>query len=127
MGFDQRIVHKDVVDHAPVVGVERAHFEGLPGSLHPLGDLPDLLGHLVLADGPEMFAIHLDALRFGLVPPQDAVDEILDVVQALAVAADDGLALRRVDLQTRAVVGFLGFDGHRNGEMAEHRVKDSGC
>jgi hypothetical protein len=48
-----------------------------------------------------MLAVHLDALRLGYLPPQDAVDEVLQVVEPVAVAADDRLAVRRVDLDAR--------------------------
>ncbi|MCU0752267.1 MAG: hypothetical protein MUC40_04415 [Akkermansiaceae bacterium] len=127
VGFDLRIVDEQVVHHAAVVGIERAELVGLAGFLDACGDFADLLRHLVLADGAEMLAVHLDALRFGKLPPQDAVHEVLNVIEPVAIAADDGFAVRRLDLEARPVVGFLHLDGGRQAELAEHGVEYPGC
>ena len=106
MGNDLRVIGEDIVNQAAVVGVERADLEGLAGGFDPLGDALDFLCQLVFLDGAEMLAVHLDALGLGQVAAEDAVDEVLQVVEAVAVLADERLAVARVDLQARAVDGF---------------------
>ena len=115
--MDFRISDEQVVDHAPVVGIERAELMRLAGGFHPLGDFADLGSHLVLADCAEMLAVHLDAPGIGELAPQDAVDEVLQVIEPVAVVADDRLTIGRVDLQAWAVIGFLDFDGRCQTEV----------
>ena len=100
--------------------------ERLAGGLDSLSDALDFLFQVVFLDRAEVRAVHLDALGLGQVAAKDAVDEILEVVEAVTVLADEGFAVARMDLEARAVVGFLRLDGRRETEVSEHRVENFG-
>jgi hypothetical protein len=93
MGSDLRVIDEDIVDHAPVVGIERAEFEGFTGNLHPLGDGADFLPELIFLDGTEMGAIHFDTFCLGVMAAEDAIDEVLEVIQAVAFLTNERLAV----------------------------------
>lgn len=124
MGDYSGRIGEDIVDEAPVVGVERAHLDRLAARHDPLGDASDFLAQAVFLDRPEVAAVHLDTLGLGQVFAEDAVDEVLEVVEPLAILANEEFTLARVNLQAGAVVGFLLLDGRRETQVPQHRVED---
>jgi hypothetical protein len=98
------------VNHAAVVGVERAQLERLAGDFHPFGNAADFLFELIFLDRAKVGTIHLDALRLGVVAAEDPVDKILKVIQTVAILANQRFAVSGMDLQARTIVGFLSLD-----------------
>ena len=127
MGNDLRVIDEDIVNHAPIVGIEGAEFEGLAGDFHPLGDATDFFPEVIFLHRAEMGTIHFDALRLGVVAAEDAIDEILEVIQAVAIFADESFAVSGMDLQAGTVVSFLGLDRGREPEVSKHRIENLGC
>lgn len=127
MGGDLRIIGEDVVNETAVVSIERPNLKRFTRCLHPLGEAPDFFVQLVLLDRTEMRAIHLDPLGLEGMSPQDAINEVLEIVESVAVLSYNSFAFARVDLQARPIVGFLDLNGCREAEMAKHRIKDLCC
>ena len=73
-----------------------------------------------------MPAIHLDPLRLRVVPPDDPVHEVLQVIQAVAILADQHFTLAGMNLQARSVFGLLDLDRRREAQMPEHGVENLG-
>jgi hypothetical protein len=91
---------------------------------HSLGDATDFLPQLLFLHGSEVGTIHLHSLGVRQMPPEDAIDQILEVVQAVALMTNDRLTLRRMDLQAESLMGFLKLDRRRKPEMPEHRIEN---
>lgn len=115
------------MNQPPIVGIERAHLEGLASGFHAIRESFDFLDEMILLDRAEMRTIHLDALGFGNVSAEDAVHQILEIVKPVPVLADECLALAGMDLKARTVVSFLDFDRGRESEVPEHRIEYFCC
>lgn len=127
MGYDLRVSDEDIVNQSPIIGVERAHLKWLARCLHSLGDPPNFLVHAVFLDRTEMPTVHFDALGVRMMSADNAVYQILEIVQAVTIMADDRFTLAGMDLQARAIMGLLDFDRRRIPEVSEHRVENLGC
>jgi hypothetical protein len=71
-----------------------------------------------------MLAIHTNPFGVWHLTPEDAIDQILDVIQAVSVLPDHRLFLRRENLQAGTFGGFLNLDLCHDSEVAEHGIED---
>lgn len=109
---------------AAVVSIEGAELEGLTGDFDTLSCGLDFLVEVVFLDGAEVAAVHLDALGIGAVAAENAVDEVLQVVEAFAVFADENGAIRTLDLEAGAVRCVLQIDRRCIPEVPEQRIEN---
>ena len=109
---------------ATVVGVEGAHlhrfsaFLGLGRQLLRGSDEFFLLAHT------EMIAIDPDAGGILHLFLQDAIDEILQVVEAIPVLADEETTLPGQNLQAGPFLAFFLLDGHLKPKLSDHGLKN---
>ncbi|RFC43467.1 MAG: hypothetical protein DVB23_002643 [Verrucomicrobia bacterium] len=97
------MVGEVVVDDAAVIGVERGEFGWLPGVEDAFGDAVCLFEELVLVHGAVVVDVHTDAGSGGIASLEEAIDEILDVVDAIAILSDEEIAFGCKDVKARFV------------------------
>ena len=127
MGNDLWVTDENIVHQASIVGVERPDLEGFAGGFHALGHPGDLRFQAVFLDGSEVFAVHLDPLGIGEMSADDAVDEVLEVVESVSFVPNDGLALTGMDLKAWPVRSLLELDRSREPEVPEHGIENLRC
>jgi hypothetical protein len=121
---DFAVVDEDVVNEAPVVAVHGVQHDGFAGGADAEGHLLDVIDEVVFADGAVVFDIDADAGCAGHVADEDAVYEVLDVVEDFAPVTDEGIGVFGEDLEGGAFGGFELFDLDGESQVAEHRVED---
>jgi len=127
MGYDLGIGGEDIIHQAAIVGIERANIERFSARFDSLCQAFDFLVEVIFLDGAVMGAIHLDSLRLQIMAAEDAIDEVLEIVEAIAISANDRPALCGDNLQAWAIVSFLHLNGSGKAEVAEHGIEDLGC
>ena len=121
---DFAVVDEYVVNETAVVAVHGVEHDGFAGGADTEGHLLDVVDEVVFADGAVVFDINADAGCAGHVADEDAVYEVLDVVEDLAPVTDEGIGVLGEDLEGRDFGGFELFDLDGEAQVAEHRVED---
>lgn len=123
VSFDLRIIEQGLIDQAAVIGIQRAHLKGLAAAFDFFRELLDLGAQFFFLHAAEMGAIDLDARRVLVVLAQQAIHQILQVIQPIALIADQPLGLRGGNLQTRPLLVLLQVDGGGKTEVTEHGIQ----
>jgi hypothetical protein len=123
-GADVGVVFEEVVDETALVGVHGVELDGLTGGLDFGGGLADAVEEALGFALTEVFDVETDAGGVGVFLAEEFVDEVLEVLETLAFAADQGFGLVHADVEggPAGVVGDV--DGDAVAEVAEHDVED---
>jgi hypothetical protein len=124
---DLGIVGKGLMNQAPVVGIhgrEAVGFTRAPDLVGILADAPDEIELLLLAE-----TLHVDDDVGGalLAAVEDAVEKILEVVEIMAVAADDARGLAGADVQDGTSRLFVLLDLEDQAKVAQHEFQSFPC
>ena len=112
--FGQRIVHQ-----AALVGIQPLHEQGLAGFEHPLGAGAGAAQQLGLCPGAVVVAIDPHAGGFLPLGLHQAVDHVLQVIEAVTFIADEEAGIRAVDEQGNAIFIRLGAQGTGKAQRVE--------
>ncbi len=102
LGGDFRILGEGLVDKTAVEGIHRRQHERLAGAAHLVGEFADAAEKILLLLLAIAFDIDDDIGRALLAAVQNAVEQILQILQHLAVAADQPAGFARVDVEHMA-------------------------
>jgi hypothetical protein len=123
-GTDVRVVLEEIVDEAAFVGIHGVQFDRLAGGLYFGGHFPDAVEEAFNFILPEIFHIEAHAGGVGEFLAEQFVDEVLEVVEAFALPADEGFRFFHADVEGRSGGIFIHFDSHAVTEVAEHDLED---
>ena len=124
LGLDIRIVLKGVVDDAAVVGVHRLELDDVAPAANLLGGLLGLLGQLVLFVEAVAGDVDLHLLGVLVTLKEQAVEDVLQVKQCLALAADKPPGIVGcLQVEHLAAVLLLFLDGDVEAEVLQDGVE----
>jgi hypothetical protein len=107
------------VDEAALVTVHGRQTNGAAGVPDAIGLLADVGEHLILLDEAVMGDVHA---RFGGVGEsvmEEAVEQVLNVLQSFALAPDEKFPLVGEHLERQAGRGFAVFDVNDKAEISQ--------
>ena len=110
---------------APVVAVHGIELEGLSGGADAIGCLLGVLDEFILAHGAVVLDVHADAGCVFDVADEDAIDEVLDVLEDFSATADEGVSVFGEDLKRGAFGSLAVFDRDGKSEVSQHGVEDA--
>ena len=110
-GLNFFVVHEGVVDEAAFVRIHGVHPDFFATFFDFVGEVVGLVLDLLFLFEAEIFAVETDAIGVGIGFAHDAVDEVLQVVEAFAVFSDDEFVVFGVEVEDVVVLGRGGdFD-----------------
>ena len=92
------MVGEMIVDQSAVIGIEGWHLGGLSTVNDSLGQMFGFFEEILFLDLAVMINIHPDAGGVPVLGLHDSVDQVLDVVKTLAMAADQEIRFAGQDL-----------------------------
>lgn len=93
------------MDEAAFVGVHRVHPDFAAAVFDFVGEVAGFVHDLVFFLVAEIFAIEADSAGVGVGFAHDAVDEVLEVVEAFAIFPDDEFVVFGVEIEDVGVIG----------------------
>lgn len=123
-GADFGIVHEEVVDEAALVGIHGVELKGLAGGADLLGEEADAVKEALGFAAAEVFHVEADARGLRVLLAKELIEEVLEVVEALSLGADEGLGLGHADVEGRPGGVFGELDGSAEAEVAEHGIEN---
>jgi hypothetical protein len=123
-GTDDGVVLEEIVHEAALVGVHGVEFDGLAGGLDLGGDAADAIEETLDFVVTEVFHIDPDAGGVREFLAEEFVDEVLEVVEALPFASDQGFRLVHADVEGGTGRVFVHLDGDAVAEVAEHDIEN---
>ena len=101
-----------------------SRWKGGAGLADVIRDLPGSLDEAILTVFAVVLDVDLNAGGFGVFRLEDAIEEKLDILEDFAVAPDEAILLRGVDLEEDKALALLLVDFADKAEVSKHGVED---
>ena len=124
LGGDVDVVGEGLVDEASVVGVHGVESDGLAGAADVVGEFADMADEVLLFLLAIALDIDDDVEGAFLIAVEDAVEEVLEVFEGVAVATDQATGFAGADVEDVTTGGFHLFDLEDQTKMAEHEFEN---